>query len=285
MGRVIKLSIIIPTLNRPIEVERIVLELKRNNEADVEIIIVDDSKDSIEEKLKLIDTSIIYIHRGEKLGVSSARNIGAKTSLGEYLIFLDDDDSLSKSWLRDFLNSTETEADLVYCNMLSISQNGNEKRISAKENNRGIVIPGAWMIKKDVFLNVGGYDSRLKFAENTELFFRIDQIELKKVYIEKENFIYMQSSDGGSKNLKNMIDSLSIILDKHADYLNSHVKHLYHQNIGVIQMRFKDFSNAKRNLSLAIKYKPTKISTYLRYGLASVPFFASKVYSTEIKQK
>lgn len=278
-----KISIIIPTLDRPEALIRLINLLKIQLSKEVELVVVDDSKLPLAESdLANWGEKMKYIHRGEMLGVSSARNVGGQHSNAEYLIFLDDDDAVTESWLEDFHNSLADNPDLVYCNMRLIAPSGKETSVSASQNNRGIVIPGAWMIRKTIFEQVGGYDEALKFAENTELFFRLDQLSLKKQYIEKENFIYHQSSDGGSKNLQNMLDSLRLILAKHEDYLTAHVKHLYHQNIGVIEMRFGRFVQARKHLWISWKFKPFKISTWFRLALAYFPPLARKIYTPEI---
>jgi len=250
---------------------------------DVELVVVDDSKVPLPESyLNEWGEKLTYLHRGVKLGVSSARNLGSHHSKGEYLIFLDDDDAVAESWLEDFYSSLGNDQDLVYCNMRLVAPSGKETSVSASKNNRGIVIPGAWMIRKAIFDQVGGFDERLKFAENTELFFRLDQLPLKKQYIEKGNFIYHQSPDGGSKNLQNMLDSIRLILKKHDDYLSPHVKHLYHQNIGVIEMRFGRFGPARKHLWKSWIFKPQKISTLIRIALAYFPVVARKIYTYEI---
>ncbi|AMQ57482.1 glycosyltransferase family 2 protein [Algoriphagus sanaruensis] len=278
-----KISIIIPTLDRPKALIRLINLLKLQISEEVELVVVDDSKLPLAKSdLANWGEKMKYIHRGEKLGVSSARNVGCQHSNSEYLIFLDDDDVVTESWLKDFYSRTENEPDLVYCNMRLVSPSGEETSVSASKNNRGIVIPGAWMIRKTIFEKVGGYDEALKFAENTELFFRLDQLALKKQYIEKENFIYHQSHNGGSKNLQNMLDSIRRILAKHDKYLNAHVKHLYHQNIGVIEMRFGRFEPARKHLWISWKFKPKKISTLFRIVLAYLPPLAKKIYTPEI---
>lgn len=278
-----KISIIIPTLDRPEALIRLINLLKIQLSREVELVVVDDSKLPLTESdLANWAEKMKYIHRGEKLGVSSARNVGCQHSNAEYLIFLDDDDAVTETWLGDFLNSLADNPDLVYCNMRLVAPSGKVTSVSASENNRGIVIPGAWMIRKTIFEQVGGYDEALKFAENTELFFRLDQLLLKKKYIEKENFIYHQSPDGGSKNLQNMLDSIRRILAKHDKYLNAHVKHLYHQNVGVIEMRFGRFEPARKHLWTSWKFKPKKISTLLRISLAYFPPLARKIYTLEI---
>ncbi|TDQ19574.1 GT2 family glycosyltransferase [Algoriphagus boseongensis] len=253
---------------------------------DVEIVVVDDSKVPLPEScLGEWEEKLTYLHRGEKLGVSSARNIGSQHSKGEYLIFLDDDDAVTECWMDDFYSNLMNHHDLVYCNMRLIAPSGKVSSVSASKNNRGIVIPGAWMIRKEVFDQVGGYDERLKFAENTELFFRLDKLHLNKHYIEKENFIYHQSYDGGSKNLQNMLESIRIILEKHDQILTDHVKHLYHQNIGVIEMRFGRFGLAKKHLWKSWRFKPQKISTPIRIALAYFPFLAKRFYTLEIPKR
>lgn len=280
-----KLSIIIPTLNRPRQLSRIVENVFIFCSPEIEVIVVDDSIDPwthATTKYALID-QLKYIHRGKRMGVSSARNVGGQHSKAEYLIFLDDDDAVTESWLEDFHNSLADNPDLVYCDMRLVAPSGKVTSVSASKNSRGIVIPGAWMIRKAVFDEVGGYDECLKYAENTELFFRLDQLFLKKKYIEKENFIYHQSPDGGSKNLQNMLDSIRLILVKHDNYLTAYVKHLYHQKIGVIEIRFQRFELAKKHLWTSWKLYPRKISTLFRLALAFLPGLAKKVYKIEVR--
>lgn len=256
------------------------------NDLSVEIIIIDDSQETFSDSINnLIKVPIRYLHRGNKLGVSSARNVGAKMANGDYLIFLDDDDDFTSDWLKDFFSFTHNSADLISCDMRLIDPNQKETLVTASNRGRGSVIPGAWMIRKSVFERVGGFDERLLFAENTELFFRLDQLNLKTEYIHKVNFIYKQSPDGGSKNFQNMKDSLRIILEKHDSYLTNHVKHLYHQNLGVIEMRFGNFDAAKNHLWKSWKFKPAKFSTLLRLGIAFLPIVGRRIYTMKINLK
>lgn len=279
-----KISIIIPTYNRPDALIRLLNRLKSLLEEGIELIVVDDSKDPLpKEYLALWESQMTYVHRGEKLGVSSARNEGSKISKGEYLIFLDDDDEVTESWLADFFSISKEDPDWVFCDMKVVINQDEVSSISASKENWKTVIPGAWMIKKKIFDEIGGYDDRLKFAENTELFFRLDRLSLKKKFVEKENFIYHQSLDGGSKNLQNMLDSIRLILEKHNEHLTTHVKHLYHQNVGVIEMRFGRFYQARKHLWNSLKYKPFKTSTWIRIALAYFPPLARRIYTLDIR--
>lgn len=282
-----KISIIIPTLDRPIQskvlISNISLLLNRN----VELIVIDDSKNPID--LANLSKEIQYRHRGEKLGVCSARNYGASFANGEYLLFLDDDDKVSDEWLNDFLDSTKSEADMVFCDMITTKFRSGEKvhqkvEIQNSKLVNQIFIPGAWMIRNDFFQTIGGYDGRLKYAENTELFMRAYQAKPKFYRIPKANFFYFPSIDGGSKNLRNMIDSLQIILNKHEDYLSDHVKFLYNQIIGVNYMRFRQYEKARIYLANALKYKPYQMSTWIRLTIAMFPFLAKRIYTENVDQ-
>lgn len=276
------ISIIIPTLNRPKQLIHLLDRLIRVAK-DEEIIIVDDSKESQVEEIKaLYNLSIKYIFRGEKLGVSSARNYGAKIASGNYLIFLDDDDDFTPDWLIDYKSKLSLNPDLVYCDMRSINPKGFEKFVLNLERKRLTIIPGAWMVNRSFFLMAGGFDERLKFGENTELFFRLDREKPKEEFIRKVNFIYKPSIDGGSKNVQNMLDSNSLVLDEHYSILTNHIKYLYHQSIGVIHIRFRNFASARYHLRKALGLKPWKLYTWVRFGLAFFPPLAKKIYTREV---
>lgn len=80
-----------------------------------------------------------------------------------------------------------------------------------------------------------------------------------------------------------MVDSLNLILNKHQSNLSDHVKHLYHQILGVNHMRFREFSESRKNLILAFYYKPSKISTLGRFLLACFPPIARQLYSETVR--
>jgi len=280
------ISVIIPTLEREVQLERLLNLLAFQKTLGIEVVIVDDSKTRSTIEFEKFNFEVNYFFRGKKFGVSSARNRGASEAKGEYLIFLDDDDSFSSDWLKDFVNSLNKNPDLVFCNMIRTEPDGNRSitECSGEEGKSNtIVIPGAWMIRKSIFEKNGGFDDRLLYAENTEFFIRFNELILKTVYIPKGNFHYFPSPKGGSKNLQNMVDSLLIILDMHQDTLSSHVKYLYHQIIGVNYMRFQNFSGARKHLLKATSYKPYKLGTLARLGISLIPPLAKKLYPKEMK--
>lgn len=280
------ISVIVPTLNRP----NLILDLvKRFNTViknDEEVIFVDDSlKSQKNEIAEVANFYFHYIHRGQPMGVSSARNEAVKSANGKYLIFFDDDDDFTSDWLFDFKSALKSNPDLIYCDMKLINPGGGESLVENYSLKRSTVIPGSWLIKKSFFIQVGGFDERLKFGENTELFFRIDRLKPNERYISKPNFIYKPSIDGGSKNLQNMIDSNLLVLQKHGNHLSIHVRHLYHQVIGVNFIRFRKFQEAQFHLREAYRLKPLKFATLFRFIISLIPIVAKHIYKVDVKVK
>ena len=97
-------SIIIPTYGGGEGVEKVIDSILHQTYRDIEIIVVDDNGKGTENQIKtsktlkkFIDSNVIqYITPDKNQGGSAARNMGAKASRGKYLMFLDDDDTVSE---------------------------------------------------------------------------------------------------------------------------------------------------------------------------------------------
>lgn len=108
-------SIIVPTYNRAQGLPKIVDAILRQSYWDFELIVVNDgSKDNTEEvlnRLKLIDSRIRIVNKPNG-GVSSARNVGIEKAIGEFLIFVDDDDTVGQDYIKNLMD-VDRRVDLV----------------------------------------------------------------------------------------------------------------------------------------------------------------------------
>jgi len=280
------ISVIIPTFNRKDSLSTAVDSILNQTFHNWELIVVDDgSTDQTRELMMsfLLDSRIKYLYQ-ENAGVSSARNHGAKKANSEWLIFLDSDDELTKNALMHFNDHINSGPD----HLLFIAGNSqiNSSSRVVKLPKKGEYYPylsGTFCLNKGVFLKVGGYDPRFLFSENTELFHRIRLDSTKVCYLSEVSLIYNENSNGGSKNLQNMIDSNLLFLEKHENTMADHVKYLYHQIIGVNQMRFCRYSEARKHLWKAYKLKPTKMMTLGRLLISNIPPLAQILYPLAIK--
>ncbi|MCT8647817.1 glycosyltransferase, partial [Glaesserella parasuis] len=109
-----RFSVIIPVYN----VEKYIIQCLNSvvyqSFSDIEVILVNDgSKDSsgtICDEYAKNDTRIKVIHK-ENGGLSSARNVGLKSAVGEYILFLDSDDFwLTERFLEDIDRVIETSS-------------------------------------------------------------------------------------------------------------------------------------------------------------------------------
>lgn len=112
------ISIIIPYYNIK---EKYIIECMESIEKqlykDLEVIVIDDG--SLKPFNKIIDIKRydfkIKYFRKENEGVSVARNIGIENATGEYLLFLDADDSLLPNCCNDLYKiASENDADIVF---------------------------------------------------------------------------------------------------------------------------------------------------------------------------
>ena len=90
MGEKLRLSIIIPTINRYEDLENTIKDLLVQSHQLFEIIIVDQTDATQSKNFEHLDNRIIHIMADIK-SASAARNIGIKLAKGEILLFLDDD--------------------------------------------------------------------------------------------------------------------------------------------------------------------------------------------------
>lgn len=98
---------------------------QRSDELDVDIIIVDDgSTDDTARVAQGFGAGVRYIHQ-ENQGPSAARNSGIRAARGDFLLFLDADDTLSPGNLASHLRTfaLHPELDLSVCRCLLVGEN------------------------------------------------------------------------------------------------------------------------------------------------------------------
>lgn len=119
-------SVIIPTYNRALICRTAVESVLSQTHGNVEIVVVDDgSKDNTREVISGLDDRVKYIYQANA-GVSAARNTGLGAATGDYIAFLDSDDSWLPWKLEVQLNVFRAfpEAGMVWTDMLAVDENG-----------------------------------------------------------------------------------------------------------------------------------------------------------------
>src|SRR4029453_15016896 len=94
----VKASVIITTHNRPHLLPRAIHSAFAAG-TDVEVIVVDDASSDNTAEVCTSFSDIKYVRLERNQGVAEARNVGLRESRGEYITFLDDDDTRLESTL------------------------------------------------------------------------------------------------------------------------------------------------------------------------------------------
>lgn len=97
-----RFSVVIPTYNRADSVLDTLSSCLAQSCQDLEVIVVDDgSTDNTVAVLEAIDDARVRVVRQENAGPAAARNHGVRLARGEYIAYLDSDDT----WYPEFLDS------------------------------------------------------------------------------------------------------------------------------------------------------------------------------------
>ena len=178
-------SIVIPYFKQENYLRQTVDSAKALSYPNVETIVIDDgSPIPAAEVLEGLDG--VQIIRTQNRGVSAARNLGAKLSSGDYLIFLDADDLLESSAIESHLAALHATpgAAMSFGAVKIISPAGDiltKSHVCRPRRNylrsmlvsNPVACPGAAMISRQAFERAGGFDERFKMAEDYLLFLRI----------------------------------------------------------------------------------------------------------------
>ena len=266
-------SVIIPTFNRLAVLPQTIETVLQQSFPDFELIVVDDGSTdgTVEWVREQTDKRIRYVYQ-MNAGVSAARNNGAMIANGDYFVFLDSDDFVTKDWLLDFSTAIiETDASIVSCNRVI------DGRVSTV--NVGF-LAGTFAIEKKIFKDVGMYDTMLKFGENTELKWRLDATGYKIHPIQKANVIYNMAEAGAGKNRRNRLDFFLYVAKKHVAMFqkDKRVYQLLTQVAGVDCYHLGSFSESRRLLFQGYCIQPSNLKALFRYM-----WYAMRSFKKEFK--
>lgn len=179
-----KISVIIPSFNNAEFLQEALDSVYAQNYLNIEIIVVDDGSTDGTKDVDFIDE--IKFYSIPHSGAAVARNFGVKQSTGDLLAFLDADDL----WPLDKLHTQvqgliQKNLDAMFTN---ITQFVDTKAINLKIKDPNKVMQGlcasTMLIRRDIFLKIGWFNTQYKIGEFIEWFIRAKQQKLKFSVIE-----------------------------------------------------------------------------------------------------
>jgi glycosyltransferase involved in cell wall biosynthesis len=254
-----KVSVIITTYNRDKLLEKAILSVINQTYQNYEIIVIDDA--SSQNNKLIIDKfpNIIYYKFNKNQGGNICRNKGIELSSGDYIAFLDDDDTWIENKLEKqikFMIKNNLDFSYTGRNIIKVDDKLNEisrrysfstpKYNSLKKSimqKNFIGTTSSIMFKKTSLILVGGFDKNMPMMQDYELYIRALHKDLKVEGLDEalvNYYIYISKKSVG-RNFSKFHIAKNIMIDKFK----------YFENINLLKKTlFKDY--LKRNLKLLL---------------------------------
>jgi glycosyltransferase involved in cell wall biosynthesis len=295
------ISVIIPVYNSEAFIIETINSVLGQTYKNIEIIIINDgSTDNSSFLVQKLNNPKIMLINVPNGGASKARNIGIRNAKGFYIQFLDADDILSSNKIEEQVKIFESnnQIDLCFCKTIVFTHSsnletnlevnseifdfetipGNEllKILLGINNKVYMILPSAYLVKKEIFDVSGQWNEALTLDDDGEFFSRV-LICSKIVAFDKKGINYYRkfhtenslSQQTGIKYMKSeimsTINKLSTIkkdfsvieFNKIVQIQYSFLKYKYNNDLNKI-----DFVNIDYELNLAGGFEIKTLPTY-----------------------
>lgn len=207
------ISFIVPIYNAEKLLSRCIDSILAQTYHDWELLLIDDgSHDGSEvicDEYAQNDARIKVFHKSNG-GVSSARNYGLDVASGDYICFVDADDTIDKNYLHDLI--TNADADLVMCGFRSslgvhylpkaeyISEDSLRDRASEIVRSKAIYVPWIKLLKRSIIEEHQlRFDTKLRLGEDTTFVYLYLSFCKSVRFVSNESYNYEGVFGGGKK--------------------------------------------------------------------------------------
>ena len=266
------ISVVIPSYNRKDFLKRSIDSAINQTKKPFEIIVVDDGSTDGTETMIKSDYDFVKFIKQKNKGVSAARNIGIKVSIGEWICFLDSDDEWKKDKLEKQINAMKSNPGYKFFhsneiwikNGLRINQKKKHKKYGGDIFDKCLdmcrISPSSVMIDKTIFDEIGNFNENLVVCEDYELWLRIcdkyrvffidepliikygghqGQLSYSIESIENHRIKALEHLILGNLNRKNKRHAIQMLLSKLNIYLKGLVKRRKNDEIAVYEEKIK----------------------------------------------
>lgn len=177
----ILISVIIPLYNKEITIRKSILSVLNQSYKNLELIIVNDgSTDDSYNIARSINDKRVIIYNVVNGGVSKARNIGINISKGNYLMFLDADDTLKENCISTLVDMISIYPNAnIWAGSVEIKKGNKVSCLKTKngyvENNykeyffkKFTLAAGCTLFHRDIIKKIGGYNELIHVYEDAD---------------------------------------------------------------------------------------------------------------------
>lgn len=273
-----KVSVIIPTHNRPELLKKAITSVLGQTYQNLELVIVDDGDISVESLIsQFSDMRIRYIkHETPHRGGAAARNTGIRSASGRFIAFLDDDDE----WLSEKielqmkeLSASNKETGFCFTSVINIFEDHEAETHVPSDRADYFELALArfktflnvtLLVRREVLDAVGLFDERFPSHQEADLVIRMAK-GYKGVGIDKPLVrVNMTPRDHIGGSWQRRINGRQMILDKYQDYysVRSSVLAYHYFQMGLWSRDAKNYNMAREYFRKSYMTKPS-----LRYLL------------------
>lgn len=234
----ITVSVVIPAYNVEKYIKRAIDSVLHQTRAVDEIIVVDDGSTDRTVSLVREYGERISLFSQTNAGPSAARNFGISKSSGDYLAFLDADDVWLPEKIQLQLEAIKKQPEYPWCftNLKVHNCNDGKEKIHIDPETvarlvshdtvsaftllkNGIdICPSVLLIKRDVLLDAGCFETALRYGEDIDLYLKTAYRHEKFLFIDIPLVTYTtgrQGSATGNTKHKAILKNLTFLMDKH----------------------------------------------------------------------
>ncbi|MEM8980614.1 MAG: glycosyltransferase [Pseudomonadota bacterium] len=234
MTRPALVTVVIPTYNYGIFLEDAVSSAAQQDYEALEILVVDDgSTDNTGEVLERLRRQIpaLRVITTAHLGVSNARNVGTQAAKGTYVAYLDADDIWHPTKIEKQVAALEAHAGdpewvAVYSLFRIIDREGVITDSAPAFETRGYCFANhlivnhigngsGMLVRRDVVLEIGGFDTKYALCEDIDLQLRI--LKHYKIEVVREYLVgYRHHKKSATTRHVEMAQAVTETIDRHA---------------------------------------------------------------------
>jgi glycosyltransferase involved in cell wall biosynthesis len=235
-------SIVIPTRRGAPYIGQTLASIERQTYAPWEVIIVEDGSDDgtqaiVEDFRRRCPSNDVRFFRNDRnYGASYSRNVAFAKSRGEYIALVDNDDR----WLPDHLAHSvaalrNSAVDIVYSTVLMI-EDGTETLLGLWGPDphetvefphgmfrRNFVTPSATVMRRQVLVDVGAWDTDLRYCEDAGFWMRCIVAEKKFLHLGGCSCLYRKNHAGATtQKMCGTLEEFATIVERYLDIPGLH---------------------------------------------------------------
>lgn len=290
-----EVSVIVNTYRRRDGVLRALDAVLAQHHRSFQVIVVDDgSGDDTVDAIRSLGDQRVEVVEHENRGLGASRRSGASSAVGEWLVFLDDDDLPLPGWLEGLTaRAADATCGIVCCAVRYRNEDGSVRSEVPPDdlgplfdNVRGLFLAGSFAVRRDLYEAAGGYLAGMPCSHQTELAVRLIRVAAERglsVVCTDDVLIEISGRSPDARPLSSpsvLFWGGRWLISRHQSLIarSPSVEADLRGVVGVSAARLGDLRQARRHLRRAAVCGPLDVRRWARLLVTLVPPVARRVW-------